>query len=64
MHLSYCKMYTDDSFTFNKILGEFKKRFYGYYELKLTTHQPVGKNIYAFLEKLLIKMFHLPHTKY
>lgn len=64
MHLYYYKMYTDDSFTFNRILAEFRKRFHAHYSPKLTNNQPSNPNTYVMLQKLLIKMFNLPHTKY
>jgi hypothetical protein len=31
MHLTYLKLYTDDSFAFNKLLLEFKAKFFNYF---------------------------------
>jgi hypothetical protein len=58
LHLIYLKLYTDDSFAFNKLLLDFKAKLYRLVELKAE-----GK-VESSPQSLLIKLFALPHDKY
>jgi hypothetical protein len=58
------KLYTDDNFAFNKLLSEFKSKYNNYFEIKLNGKAEDKERLYAYLERLLMKLFNLPHSKY
>lgn len=61
--IMYCKLFTDDSFAFNKTLVAFKLEFLSCFQKKLD-EKDISPSLFNYLQNLLLSMFKLPYKKY